>query len=268
MSTLNHNLNNRPVGFFDSGVGGLSVYSKFRVQLPHENTLYFGDLIHLPYGSKSKEELICYAKNILDFYKSRDVKAVIIACNTSSAQAYESVKDEYDFKIYPIIQSCAKVISNMDVRKIGVFATSATVSSGAYTKEIKKFNPKIGVKEIACPDWVEIVENGNIGTKLSQDNVKRHLDEMSDFNPDKIILGCTHYPFLLNDLTRFYPRDKFIDPAGIFVDFIKKDLRSLLNKSSDVGSEEFFVSADPEKFIKNGKIFSEIYKFPKLINLG
>ena len=150
--------NNAPVGFFDSGVGGLSVFSQFRKLLPNENTIYFGDLKNLPYGNKSKEELISFARSILKFFQSKNVKAVVIACNTSSALAYESIKNEFDFKIYPIIQSCAKVISSMNnIKKIGVFATTGTVSSKVYTREIKKYNSELEVLEIACPNWVSIV---------------------------------------------------------------------------------------------------------------
>ena len=94
-----------PIGFFDSGVGGLSVYARFREILPNENTIYFGDTKNLPYGNKSKEELVSFARNILDFFESKRVKAVVIACNTSSALAYDSIKDDYEFKIYPIIHS-------------------------------------------------------------------------------------------------------------------------------------------------------------------
>ena len=101
---------NSPIGFFDSGVGGLSVYARLKKLLPLEDTIYFGDLKNLPYGNKSKEELVYFAANILDFFKTKNVKAVAIACNTSSALAYDSIKNNYDFKIYPIIQSCAKVI--------------------------------------------------------------------------------------------------------------------------------------------------------------
>ena len=98
-------VNSYPIGFFDSGVGGLSVYARFREVLPQENTIYFGDLKNLPYGNKTKEELIGFARNILNFFRSKKVKAVVIACNTSSALAYETIKNEYDFKIYPIIQA-------------------------------------------------------------------------------------------------------------------------------------------------------------------
>ena len=199
-------LQNSPIGFFDSGVGGLSVYSRFRDLLPNENTIYFGDLKNLPYGNKTQKELIGFAKDILDFFATKKVKAVVIACNTSSALAYEFIKNDYDFKIYPIIQSCAKIISNYKVERIGVFATVGTVNSKAYSREINKFNPKITVKEIACPNWVSIVEG--VGSVDAEADIKNHMDEMLEFLPDKIVLGCTHYPYLLNKF--FFPKCFFV----------------------------------------------------------
>lgn len=258
---------NLPIGFFDSGVGGLSVYSRFKKLLPCENTLYFGDLLNLPYGNKSKVELIKFARNILDFYKKKGVKAVVIACNTSSAQAYDTIKDEYDLKIYPIIQSCAKVISDMDISRIGVFATEATVKAGVYTSELKKHNSSIEVKEIPCPNWVSIVE-GNYGNNNPLEDIEEHVKSMLEFNPDKIVLGCTHYPYLINSLKKFAPEEMFIDPAEIFVRYIKDDLgkNNLLNSLNKLGEEEIFVSANPEKFVQNSKIFYEVKKLPTVIN--
>ena len=253
---------NSPVGFFDSGVGGLSVYAKFKTLLPNENTIYYGDLKNLPYGNKTKEELIGFARNILDFFKSKGVKAVVIACNTSSALAYETIKDEYDFKIYPIIQSCAKLISSLGVKRVGVFATCGTVNSGAYKTEIKSHNPDIEVKEIACPNWVGIVEG--VSDVDADADVKVHVDEMMQFNPDKIILGCTHYPYLMERLEKFAPKSMFIDPAGIFSVYVKEDLRKaqLLTPSIYSGKEEFYVSANPEAFVENSKLFYEINERP------
>ena len=258
--------NNLPIGFFDSGVGGLSVYSRFRKLLPSENTIYFGDTKNLPYGNKSKEELIGFAKNILDFFKSKNVKAVVIACNTSSALAYDAIKDDYEFPIYPIIQSCAKIIANKNYSKIGVFATQGTVNSSAYKKEIYKYNKNILVKEIACPNWVNIVESGNINTTEAIQDIKLHVDEMLKFNPDKIILGCTHYPYLLNALKTLLPPDKFIDPAEIFADYIKTDLNSLdmTTSMNNDTREEFYVSANPEEFIKNAELFYKLNDLPHL----
>lgn len=247
-----------PIAFFDSGVGGLSVYARFKKLLPNENTLYFGDLANMPYGNKTKEQLIGYARNILDFYKEKQVKAVVIACNTSSAQAYEEVKNDYDFKIYPIIQSCAKVIASQGYDRIGVFATEATVKSGVYTRELKKYNPSLEVQEIACPNWVPIVESSNYNNADS--DVRMQLDKMRGFAPDKIILGCTHYPYLKSVLAKYAPEAMFIDPAEIFVEFIKNDIE--LNDSGVAGKEEIFVSANPESFVEHSRIFYEVKTLP------
>ncbi len=260
---------NSPIGFFDSGVGGLSVYARFKKILPNENTIYYGDLKNLPYGNKSQEELVGFAGNILDFFKSKNVKAVVIACNTSSALAYESVKDNYDFKIYPIIQSCAKVIAALNIDKVGVFATEGTVKSGAYARELTKYNPHILVKEIACPKWVSIVESGNLqnGTDVGLNgilDIQQHLKEMMEFNPDKIILGCTHYPYLLDVLSKYADRNLFIDPAMIFADYIKNDLKKLNLLSGGDGIEEFYVSANPREFYRNAQMFYHLNQLPLL----
>lgn len=287
MSILSHNIkyvpsptgkgrvggSNAPIGFFDSGVGGLSVYARFKKLLPNENTLYFGDLANMPYGNKTKEQLIGYARNILDFYKEKQVKAVVIACNTSSAQAYEEVKRDYDFKIYPIIQSCAKVIASQGYDRIGVFATEATVKSGVYTRELKKYNPSLQVQEIACPNWVNIVEGVKLtpsqrerdGVRVNpEQDIAFHVQEMLKFTPDKIILGCTHYPYLKSVLAKYVPEAIFIDPAEIFVEFIKNDIA--LNDSGMLGKEEIFVSANPESFVEHSKIFYEVKILPTVVN--
>ena len=241
MSTVNHNLNNRPIGFFDSGVGGLSVYSRFKKVLPYEDTLYYGDLAHLPYGNKTKSELVSYARNILDFYKEKQVKAVVIACNTSSAQAYDTVKDEYDFRIYPIIQSCARVIASQNNKRLGIFATLATVASGAYTKELKKYNPALEVKEVACPNWVNIVESGRYKDESAIEDVRVHVKEILEFSPEKIILGCTHYPFLIGTIRKIAGNDvKIIDPAPAvarhLADVMKEDGLLRTSPGSDYAS--------------------------------
>ncbi len=265
MSTVNHTNNNLPIGFFDSGVGGLSVYAKFRKELPHEDTIYFGDLKNLPYGDKTKSQLISFARNILNFYKKTGVKAVVIACNTSSAQAYETIKNEYDFPIYPIIQTCAREISSLADKRLGVFATSATVSSGVYSREIKRQKPNLEIKEIPCPIWVSIVEGHFRGN--TEPVIKPHIEEMLKFKPEKIILGCTHYPYLMKELEKYAPKSIFIDPAEIFVDCINRDLRikGLINPKNTAGTEEFFVSANPLDFVKNARIFYDVKTTPKVV---
>ena len=290
---MNKNTDNTsPIGFFDSGVGGLSVLARFRKALPSESVIYFGDTIHLPYGNKTKEELIGYARNILDFMQNKGVKAVVIACNTSSAQAYDSIKDNYSFPIYPIIQTCAKGIGVNNYRRIGVFATEATVKSGKYTEELRKGNSNIQVKEMASKDWVSIVESVGDNLEEKKANIRYEIEEMLEFKPDKIILGCTHYPYLMNEFIKYAPKELFIDPAEIFVKYLREDLskQGLLmpphlsplplgeedavpayhnvvqvSPDNNFSTEQFYVSSNPEEFVKNAKIFYEIKKLPELV---
>ena len=260
-------INNNPVGFFDSGVGGLTVYSKFRNKLPNENCLYFGDTKHLPYGDKTKEELISYARFILDFFQEQNVKAVIIACNTSSSAAYDSIKDSYGFKIYPIIQSCAKILSELPIKRLGIFATPATIKSGVYESEIKKYNPDMLIYPQSCHNWVDIVESNGQNLPKNIKTVKADLDMMLENRPDKIVLGCTHYPYLLDVLGKFTPKDRFIDPAEYFVDYIVNDLKSknLLNNNTQNGYEKMYVSANPNQFKIASKMFYNVKELPELV---
>lgn len=251
--------NNSPIGFFDSGVGGLTVLKEVKKLLPNEIYIYFGDTAHVPYGEKTKEQLLSYSENILQFFEQKNCKAVVMACNTTSSTVYEDIKNKYNFKIYPIVQMVAKELSELGIQRLGIFATKATITSGAYEKEITKYNKTMKLFGQYCPKWVQIVENN--GTK-EPENVKiieNDLSKMLINNPQKIVLGCTHYPYLLNVLENFAPKDMFIDPAVSFAKMIKTDLRNnkLTNNDSDFG-EEFYVSYSPEKFKNAAKTFYEI----------
>lgn len=252
-------MNNFPIGIFDSGVGGLSVFKELFALLPNENYLYFGDTKNLPYGNKTKEELINISRNIFDYFQTKKVKAVIMACNTTSALTYDILKDNYNFKIYPVVQTVAKTIANSNSKRIGVFATKATINSHAYKNNIQAINPNIEVVEIACPEWVNIVENKLQNDENSIQNIKSYLDEMMSFDVDKIILGCTHYPFLLSVLTQFAPKELFINPAKDFVDYIISDLKNndLLNKEN-ANEPKFYVSSSSEQFKMAAKIFFDV----------
>jgi glutamate racemase len=257
----------RQIAFLDSGVGGVTVFEKLKKLLPNENYIYFGDLKNFPYGEKTYDELLEFTTKNFNFFKELGVKAVVMACNTTSATVYEDLKTKYDFKIYPIIQSCAKIIAQLPIKKIGVFATEATIKNGAYTRELKKHNPDLEVFELACPPWVKIVEENSQNAPESVKAVKFYLEKMLKNNPDKIILGCTHYPYLLEVLEKFASRELFIDPSEYFAEFIKSDLNvsGLLNDSNN-GSEKFFVSANPAKFKEAAALFYDLNNLPKLIN--
>lgn len=253
---------NLPIAFFDSGVGGLTVYKEVKKLLPNEDYLYFGDTINMPYGEKTQEELLQIARKIFDFFAAKGVKVVIMACNTTSAMTYEILKDDYDFKIYPIIQSVAKVISKLPIERLGVFATPATINSHAYAREINKLNPELKITEISCPAWVRIVEENRLNQPQSLLQIKERVEEMHTYNPEKIILGCTHYPYLTGIIKQFYPEKDLIDPAKYFAQFIKEDL---VANPNGAGTEHFYVSSNPENFMAASKLFCELKDLPELV---
>lgn len=259
----------KKLAFFDSGVGGVTVFKQVKKLLPNEDYIYFGDMKNLPYGEKTKKELIIITDKIFKFFETQDVKAVIMACNTTSANTYEELKDKYSFKIYPIIQSCASVIAKLPIKKVGIMATEATINSGVYKSEIKKHNPQIEVFETSCPPWVGIVEENKQKEAKSVACVESYLGQMLYNFPDKIVLGCTHYPYLMDVLAKFTSKDMFIDPSVYFAEFIKNDLakRGLLNPKTTEGSEEFFVGAYPEKFKETASRFYPIKELPKVVNI-
>ena len=150
-----------PVGVFDSGVGGLTVVREIIRQLPNENIVYFGDTARVPYGSKSQKTVIRFSEQIIRFLKTKQVKAIVIACNTASALALEAVRDEFDIPILGVVVPGARAaVKATRNRKIGVVGTDATVRSGMYTKIIRELNPRIQVLEKACPLFVPLVEEG------------------------------------------------------------------------------------------------------------
>ncbi len=255
-----------PIAFFDSGVGGLTVLNHVKQLLPNENLVYYGDTIHMPYGEKSKEELLEFSDNIFRFFEEKGAKAVVMACNTTSSVIYEDVKDKYSFKLYPIVQSVSKILADLPISKLGVFATRATINSNAYQFEIAKYNKNMKVYGQHCPKWVHIVEDGTKSLPMNIDIIKSDLDVMMKNAPDKIVLGCTHYPFLLDVLTKFAPEELFIDPARYFAEFIKSDLENsgLLNENLHC-TDEFFVSSNPELFMQSSKMFYELAEEPKLL---
>lgn len=257
MTTLK---NNSPIGFFDSGVGGLTVLKEVKKLMPNEDFIYFGDTLHVPYGDKTKEQLLSYSQGILKLFEQKGCKAVVMACNTTSSTIYEDIKDKYDFKLYPVVQSVAKVLARLDIEKLGIFGTKATINSGAYQREIAKYNCKMQVFGRYCPQWVKIVENNLSDTAESIDTIKNDLGKMLENKPQKIVLGCTHYPYLLPVLTKFVPKEIFIDPAKYLAQFVKDDLtKSNLLKTNDTEHyEEFYVSAEPDKFKTSAKMFYEI----------
>jgi len=246
---------NNPIGVFDSGVGGLSVLKELVHELPNEKFIYFGDTLRVPYGDKSLDELLVCTRRILDFFKTQKVKAVIVACNTCSANTLKLVKDEYDFEILGLIEPAAKYISSFKIKRIGLIATTATVKSNAYKNAIEPFNIKVFQQN--CPKLVSFVEKGDLMSEELKTALKEYLKPLTDEKIEHLILGCTHYPFLVPAMKQLgFTDDFFINPAVCLAIKTKEFLEQnkLLNKLQDT-ELEFFVSGNTDDFRKNSKLF-------------
>ena len=243
-----------PVGVFDSGVGGLTVVREIIRQLPSENIVYFGDTARVPYGSKSKNTIIRFSEQIIRFLKTKQVKAIVIACNTASALALDTVREEFDVPIMGVVIPGARAAVEATIhQKVGVVGTDATVRSGMYTKVIREMNPQIQVVEKACPLFVPLVEEGFKEHVVTQEIIEYYLEPMRTTDIDAMILGCTHYP-LLRSKIRAYMGEKIqiVNPAYETAMDLKQLLRDLdLENDSPErsGSQyQFYVSDAAEKF--------------------
>ena len=192
-----------PIGVFDSGVGGLTVAREIMRQIPKERIIYFGDTARVPYGSKSKETIIRFSRQIIRFLQSKGVKAIVIACNTASALALETVQPEFDIPILGVVKAGAKEAAKVTKNgKIGVIATESTIESQLYTKEIHSHKPNAQVLGKPCPLFVPLVEEGWLHDPVTDEVAARYLKELQDKQVDTLILGCTHYPLLRSTIRK------------------------------------------------------------------
>ena len=251
---------NETIGLLDSGVGGLSVLSELYKLKPKKNFAFFGDTKNFPYGTKTPQEIFNYTKNILEFFISKNIKTAVFACNTTSAVAYDELKNYFKdkIKIYPLIQSIAKSsiqgLKNND--SMAILATKATINSKKYEEEIKKYNPNINVIGIDCTGFVEIVENRLYEKTESIKLIESKLKIAKENNAKRIILGCTHYPYLLEIFKKILNIEYF-NPAKAIAEIVEKDLK---NNSQSQGNIDFYVSKNPNDFILSAKTFFDVKK--------
>ena len=249
---------NSPIGIFDSGLGGLTVLQKMQEILPHENYIYFGDTAHLPYGSKSNQCIEEYSRKIINFLLSKNVKAIIIACNSASSVANETIKNIYDIPIFEVITpSVIEAIDKTKTNHICVIGTETTISSNMYSKKIYDKNSNIKTIEIACPLLVPIIEEGLENSKIAYEMVKLYLNPIIKSDVDTLILGCTHYPIIINILKKIFVEKVDLISSGAPVSqYVHNFLKQNNNESSNKnGSVEFYVSDAPDKFQKLGSKF-------------
>lgn len=243
-----------PVGVFDSGVGGLTVAREIMRQLPQERIVYFGDTARVPYGSKSRETIIRYSRQIIQFLESKGVKAIVVACNTASAFALETIRPEMKMPIIGVVKPGAKVAAeNTRNGRIGVIGTEGTVGSNIYTEMIHRHNPKASVLGKACPLFVPLVEEGWLKDPITVEVAKRYLAYFKESDIDTLILGCTHYP-LLRAMIREIMGEKvnLVNPAYETAQGLKRLLMqhgiSNDGKNPREPMYQFYVSDAAEKF--------------------
>lgn len=246
---------NAPIGVFDSGVGGLTVAREIMRQIPNERIVYFGDTARVPYGSKSKDNIIKFSRQIIRFLQTENVKAIVIACNTASALALDEMQQEFDLPILGVVKPGAKVaVETTDNKRIGLIGTEANIRSGVYTRYIKSLDDEAKVFEKACPLFVPLVEEGWLHDDITLQVASRYLEELKEKDIDTLIMGCTHYP-LIRSTIRKVMGDKvnLVNPAYETAIELKNLLeRDNLANKCDVDSPSsmyrFYVSDAEEKF--------------------
>lgn len=249
-----------PIGIFDSGIGGLTVANAIHRILPDETLIYFGDTAHLPYGDKAPESIRGYSIRIADFLLSQGCKMIVIACNTASAIAFETVKKHVGSKaivvdvINPVVQ---EVSSLKKVKHVGVIGTRATIKSNAYAVRISEANPHMKVSSLATPLLAPMIEEGFFNNKISRTIINSYLSRPKIKKIDALILACTHYPLIKPEIEEYYKKGiNIVDSADIVARFVKKLLEEneLLNRNPSA-SHRFYISDFTQSFEQSTKIF-------------
>ncbi|MBO6201469.1 MAG: glutamate racemase, partial [Chryseobacterium sp.] len=238
---------NQPIGIFDSGVGGLTVAKEIKRLLPNEDLIYFGDTKHLPYGEKSREAIVGYSTKITNFLLEKNCKAIVIACNSATANALQEVIELVADRVpvIDVINPVAEKVSYEIHNNVGVIATKATVNSGLYKKSIRKHNKFIKVDELATPLLVPAIEEGFKNHPITHSIIYNYLSNSKLKNIETLILGCTHYPLLIDEIKQYYGnRVRVIDSPNIVANQLKMilDKHNLLNEENHQPTYQFFLS--------------------------
>ena len=250
--------NQKPIGIFDSGIGGLTVLNELQKILPCENFIYYADTKHLPYGDKSKEEIISYSEYIVKYFIENDVKAIVIACGTASALAFETLKNDYDVPIFNVIDS---TVNHLNSNNIGIIATCASISSNVWDNKILEKLPNANITKVACPKLVPLAESGLLDVTEAEIALTEYLKIIKEKNVDTLILGCTHYPLFLPLIKKILNENTNIINIGTslaidFKDYL--DSNNLNSTQKEIGKVQYVVSGDENKFLENKKVFRKL----------
>ena len=230
-----------PIGVFDSGVGGLTVAREIMRNLPFERIVYFGDTARVPYGSKSRESIIRFSRQIIHFLQEEHVKAIVVACNTASAYALDEVQKDLDIPIIGVVKPGAKVAAQATRNKrIGVIGTKGTIGSNIYADYIHEIDPEITVVGKACPLFVPLVEEGWLKDPVTVEVAQRYLQELQEQDVDTLVMGCTHYPLLRSVLRELLgEKVTLVNPAYETAQSLKQLLKEMNLDNPGIKEEEF-----------------------------
>jgi len=245
-------MQNKPIGFFDSGVGGLTVVAEIFRQLPDESVVYFGDVGRYPYGPRSKDIILQFTRQDVAFLREQDVKFIVAACNTASAVALETVAAENDIDMLGVINPGARAaIEATRNGRIGIIGTHATIASDSYPKAIHKLDDKVKVFSLACPLFVPLVEEGYQDKQAARLIAEDYLKSLREVKIDTLVLGCTHYPLLKKTIQDVIGSDvRLIDSATETAAEARKYLeqKGLLRSDGKQTRHKFYVSDVPDRF--------------------
>ncbi|HYL59661.1 MAG TPA: glutamate racemase [Candidatus Acidoferrales bacterium] len=248
----------RPIGVFDSGIGGLTVLKALADALPAEDFIYLGDTARLPYGTKSAEVIVRYSRENTEFLLAKGIKLLVVACNTSSAVALDAIAAQTMVPVVGVIEPGARAAVKASRKgRIGVIATEATIASGAYTRAIQHLSPRTEIYTRACPLLVPLAEEGWTDNEVAELTVAHYLESLKQSGIDTLLLGCTHYPLLRAMFERVLGGGvKIVDSASATAVEVRDKLRDLrILKRAGAGSLSFFVTETPERFVRVGRRF-------------
>jgi len=249
----------KSIGIFESGVGGLTVLKEVVKALPQEDTIYLGDTARVPYGTKSPETVTRYSLQVTSFLVERDIKLLVVACNTASAVSLDALKNHFSIPIIGVIEPGARrAVSVTRSGKVGVIGTTATIQSSAYSKAIKKIDRGIEVVTRACPLFVPLAEEGWVDNEVARLTARNYLQGLKDEGVDTLVLGCTHYPLLKGIIAEVMGDGvELVDSAEETARTVAETLGAgdILRPSSEKGNHHFFVTDVPAGFIRVGNRF-------------
>jgi glutamate racemase len=247
-------MNNLPIGVFDSGIGGLTVVSEIIKQLPNEEIIYLGDTARVPYGFRSPETVISFSRQNVEFLLKQNVKCVVIACNTSSAYAFESLKKEFEIPIFDVVSPIVeKFKKDKKYNTIGVIGTRGTINSHIYSKNLSGLT----VYESACPLFVPLVEEGEVEGRIIDMVADKYLAFFDDKNLDALIIGCTHYPLITRVISKRLPNVELVNPAYQFGRVFKKYLKAkgMVRSKKSKPKNKYYLTDITESFVNTAKTF-------------